>query len=108
MISCRTILTSAGFAPAHGAEWGLWKTVAQGRNPAEVGYKAMKAYNIDVLSRPATRSTDQDHGWCFGLPPGISPEQWPLDPHNGYPLMHGFTLLLPEDYRDIKFDWACN
>ncbi|MET0173340.1 MAG: hypothetical protein ABW206_13155, partial [Agrobacterium vaccinii] len=35
----------------------------------------------------------------FGLPPGITREQWPLDPNNGYPLMHGFTLLLPENYR---------
>src|SRR5258708_30596307 len=57
----------------------------------------MKAYDIEML----TRSTDpaRNHGWCFGLPPGISQQQWPLDPANGHPLMHGFTLLLPEDYR---------
>src|SRR5258708_12515876 len=57
----------------------------------------MKAYDIEML----TRSTDpaRNHGWCFGLPPGISPQQWPLDPANGHSLMHGFTLLLPEDYR---------
>jgi hypothetical protein len=33
------------------------------------------------------------------LPPGISPKQWPLDPQTGYPLVHGFTLRLPDDYR---------
>jgi len=26
-------------------------------------------------------------------------EQWPLDPVTGFPLVHGFTLRLPEDYR---------
>ncbi len=30
---------------------------------------------------------------------GIQPPQWPLDPANGYPLQHGFTLLLPQDHR---------
>ncbi|GAB3117969.1 hypothetical protein GCM10027055_30650 [Janibacter alkaliphilus] len=38
-------------------------------------------------------------GWAFGMPPAIRPEQWPLDPDTGYPLMHGFTLQLPEEYR---------
>jgi hypothetical protein len=57
----------------------------------------MQAYDIEMLTRSADRA--RDHGWCFGLPPGISPQQWPLDPANGYPLMHVFTLLLPEDYR---------
>lgn len=33
------------------------------------------------------------------MPPAIRPEQWPLDPDTGYPLMHGFTLQLPEEYR---------
>jgi hypothetical protein len=59
----------------------------------------MKAYNIQVLTQPADRSLGNCQGWCFGLPPGITSEQWPLDPNNGYPLMHGFTLLLPPDYR---------
>ncbi|XUY28999.1 hypothetical protein RMR21_018155 [Agrobacterium sp. rho-8.1] len=58
----------------------------------------MIAYDIEMLPRPADRGPDC-HGWVFGLPPGITPERWPLDPNNGYPLMHGFTLLLPEDYR---------
>ncbi len=59
----------------------------------------LKAYDIEPLTRPAERTSAENHGWCFGLPPGISCEQWPLDPGTGYPLMHGFTLLLPEDYR---------
>src|SRR3954454_23415567 len=50
-----------------------------------------------MLDRPADR--ERDHGWVYGLPPGITSEQWPLDPVTGFPLMHGFTLLLPEDYR---------
>jgi hypothetical protein len=57
----------------------------------------MQAYDIEMLPRSVDRA--RDHGWCFGLPPGISPQQWPLDPSNGYPLMHGFTLVLPEDYQ---------
>jgi hypothetical protein len=58
-----------------------------------------KAYDLKI-QRNLIRDTDaRDGGWCFGLPPGITPEQWPLDRCNGYPLMHGFTLLLPEEYR---------
>lgn len=38
-------------------------------------------------------------GWCFGLPPGITPIQWPLDPESGYPLQHGFTLRLPDTFK---------
>ncbi|MBR1092465.1 hypothetical protein JQ621_33900 [Bradyrhizobium manausense] len=56
-----------------------------------------RAYDLHMQDRSADRS--RDHGWVFGLPPGISSEEWPLDPVTGYPLMHGFTLLLPEDYR---------
>ena len=59
----------------------------------------MKAYDIEVLKRPANRGPADCHGWVFGLPPGIAPAQWPLDPNNGFPLLHGFTLLLPEDHR---------
>lgn len=58
-----------------------------------------KAYDLDLLTRSVVRAGDDNHGWAFGLPPGIAPEQWPLDPVSGYPLMHGFTLLLPPDYR---------
>ena len=59
----------------------------------------MKAYEIELLGRPADRTSGEDQGWCLGLLPGIVPHQWPLDANNGYPLMHGFTLLLPEAYR---------
>lgn len=59
----------------------------------------MLAYDLAILPHRAERATPDCHGWCFGLPPGIASEQWPLDPANGYPLQHGFTLLLPEDYR---------
>ena len=58
-----------------------------------------RAYDVEMLTRPVDRTAGSDHGWCFGLPPGILPQQWPIDPRSGYPLMHGFTLLLPEDYR---------
>ncbi|MEH2489911.1 hypothetical protein V1280_005850 [Bradyrhizobium sp. AZCC 2230] len=56
-----------------------------------------RAYDLQMLDRPTERA--RDHGWVFGLPPGIASEQWPLDPVTGFPLMHGFTLNLPEDYR---------
>jgi len=56
-----------------------------------------RAYDLQMLDRPADRM--RDHGWVYGLPPGISSEQWPLDPVSGFPLMHGFTLKLPDDYR---------
>lgn len=59
----------------------------------------MQAYDIEMLPRPVHRASSDNHGWCYGLPPGIRQAQWPLDPNNGYPLMHGFTLLLPEDCR---------
>lgn len=55
------------------------------------------AYDLEMLHRSAIRPGNE--GWVFGLPPGITSEQWPLDPISGFPLMHGFTLLLPEDYR---------
>ncbi|MHB0773928.1 hypothetical protein [Bradyrhizobium sp. 5.13L] len=56
-----------------------------------------RAYDLQMLDRPADRA--RDHGWVYGLPPGITSDEWPLDPVSGFPLMHGFTLLLPEDYR---------
>lgn len=59
----------------------------------------MQAYNIEILPRPADRTSGEDHGWCFGLPPGITQAQWPLDANSGYPMMHGFTMLIPEAYR---------
>lgn len=59
----------------------------------------MRAYDLAILPRASDQTDPDIQGWCYGLPPGIPPAQWPLDPANGYPLQHGFTLLLPEDYR---------
>lgn len=56
-----------------------------------------RAYDLQMLDRPVDRA--RDHGWVYGLPPGIESEQWPLDAVTGYPLMHGFTVKLPDDYR---------
>lgn len=60
-------------------------------------YKGLEAYDLEILHRFV--DPEDNVGWVFGLPPGITPQQWPLDPISGYPLMHGFTLLLPKDYR---------
>jgi hypothetical protein len=57
----------------------------------------MCAYDLEMLHRFVDPANNQ--GWVFGLPPGIASDQWPLDPVSGYPLMHGFTLRLPEEYR---------
>ncbi len=59
----------------------------------------MKAYDLNILHEPVDRSNPNHHGWCYGRPPGIAPTQWPVDSSSGYPLMHGFTLRLPEDHR---------
>ncbi|MGC2917631.1 hypothetical protein ACPTJ9_32360, partial [Pseudomonas aeruginosa] len=58
----------------------------------------MNAYEIEIVN-VAALAGEAYLGWCVGLPPCIRPEQWQLDPDTGYPLMHGFTLVLPEDYR---------
>jgi hypothetical protein len=59
----------------------------------------IRAYDLEMLHREVDRAAPGNHGWVFGLPPGITPDQWPLDPISGYPLMHGFTVKIPEDYR---------
>ncbi len=59
----------------------------------------MRAYDIEILHRSIAEGDARGDGWIFGLPPGISTVQWPLDPNNAYPLQHGFTIRLPEDYR---------
>ncbi|WP_342362211.1 hypothetical protein [Terrarubrum flagellatum] len=58
-----------------------------------------KAYDFEMLAASIAETGPRGQGWCFGLPPGIDPDEWPLDLHNGFPLRHSFTLLLPEDYR---------
>ena len=55
------------------------------------------AFDLPMLARPVGGA--RAVGGVYGRPPGCASEQWPLDPVTGYPLMHGFTLLLPEDYR---------
>jgi hypothetical protein len=57
------------------------------------------AYDLELLKNPPARGTDTDHGWCYGLPPGITESQWPLSPHDGFPMQPCFTLKLPEQYR---------
>jgi hypothetical protein len=59
----------------------------------------LSAYDMEMLPARAVRGSVDDHGWCFGLPPGIKSAQWPLDHRTGQPMRHAFTLLLPEDYR---------
>ncbi|MEO0911374.1 MAG: hypothetical protein AAFY59_00050 [Pseudomonadota bacterium] len=60
--------------------------------------EGLKAYDLVQVMGKDIRA-EGSSGWVFGLPPGIQPGQWPLDPNSGYPLKHGFTLLLPEEYR---------
>src|SRR5262245_19141467 len=57
------------------------------------------AYDMEMLPARADRRSASNHGWCFGLPPGIASAAWPLDRRTGHPMPHAFTLLLPEDYR---------
>ena len=57
------------------------------------------AYDLELLKTAPTRATDSDHGWCYGLPPGITESQWPLSPYDGFPMQPCFTLKLPEQYR---------
>ncbi|MBX3232762.1 MAG: hypothetical protein KIT84_43575 [Labilithrix sp.] len=40
-----------------------------------------------------------DAGWEHGLPPSVSAAAWPRHTYNGMPLVHGFTLRLPPEYR---------
>ena len=35
-------------------------------------------YNLKLLHEEGCTGPDS-HGWCFGLPPGISRQQWPLE-----------------------------
>lgn len=40
-----------------------------------------------------------DAGWQHGLPPAIDESEWPRHARSGLPLVHGFTIRVPEDYR---------
>jgi len=57
------------------------------------------AYDLTLLKTPPRPGTEHDHGWRYGLPPSIRPEQWPLSPYDGFPMQHCFTLRLPLQYR---------
>jgi hypothetical protein len=57
------------------------------------------AYDLELLTTPPKRGSENDHGWCYGLPPGIESNQWPLSPFTGYPMQPCFTLRIPEQYR---------
>ena len=57
------------------------------------------AYDLKLLQHPPARGTEANHGWCYGLPPGIAESQWPLSPYDGFPMQPCFTLRLPEQYR---------
>jgi len=48
---------------------------------------------------PSQDGANGEAGWEFGLPPGMTPEQWPRHQVSGLPLVHGFTLWIPEAYR---------
>jgi len=41
----------------------------------------------------------REAGWENGLPPGIKAEQWPRSRTSGLPLVHGFTVRVPEGFR---------
>lgn len=93
---------SPSLHPEQGSELLPSQPVTQPKPAIDVSVPegmALRAYDLEILPQDARSSDSENHGWVFGLPPGIKPEQWPLDPVTGYPLMHGFTLYLPEDYR---------
>jgi len=64
------------------------------------------AYDLELLKVPPERGISADHGWCYGLPPGITESQWPLSPHDGFPMQPCFTLKLPEQYRARGRDYV--
>jgi hypothetical protein len=40
-----------------------------------------------------------DAGWQHGLPPSITAAEWPRHARSGLPLVHGFTIRVPAEYR---------
>ncbi len=52
-----------------------------------------QAWNVEFCE------TDCGQGWAFGRPPGLTPEQWPLNRCHGVPMPHLFTVKVPEEYR---------
>ena len=58
-----------------------------------------------MLTTPPRRGTENYHGWCYGLPPGIRQNQWPLSPFDGHPMQPCFTLRIPGQYRAKGHDY---
>lgn len=58
-----------------------------------------KSYSYKINKRCLSMEMPTFHGWCFGLPRGISSTQWPLARVNGLPLQFHFCVRVPEDYR---------
>lgn len=52
------------------------------------------AYNVEF-----SETGDRGQGWCFGVPTGIVPTQWPRSRVNGLPMAHIFTCWVPAEYR---------
>lgn len=42
---------------------------------------------------------DGSAGWQHGLPPSLTATTWPRHRWNGLPLVHGFTIRVPEELR---------
>lgn len=57
-----------------------------------------QAFDLE-LSDPVRLETRPENGWCFGRPPGIDADRWPMSPVYGTPLRHAFTLKVPAPYR---------
>lgn len=73
--------------------------------PTSVSPALTEAFEL-ALSKPVRLDNRPADGWCFGKPPGIAAEQWPLSPVNGAPLRHAFTVKLPAQYRVQRPDWV--
>lgn len=56
------------------------------------------AFNLEISSPVSLKDRPKD-GWCYGLPPAIGADRWPISSNYGTPLRHAFTLKLPEQYR---------
>ncbi|MBB3308658.1 hypothetical protein FHT78_000387 [Rhizobium sp. BK196] len=57
-----------------------------------------EAYDL-TLTDPVNLARRPKNGWCYGRPPGIDGDRWPISATNGMPLRHAFTVKLPPQYR---------
>lgn len=76
----------------------------------------MKAYDFGFGIDPAQLRSHPAHdqpislpdavpaGWCGGRGPAIPVDAWPRSPLSGYPMVHLFTIALPEEYRRRRPD----